>query len=211
MLIPIADVIRCNRITITGVVHVGAHRCEEAEAYQAAGITDVTWIEGDPELIPSCQIRARKFRHSVIEAVVTDIDHGQTTFHRTNNFQSSSVLPLGTHIEASPDVHYVGDVTLGTRTLDSLASEHGLTGNMINSDTQGMDLAVLQGAREFLRGVDLVYAEFSTDELYVGCGRLWEMDDYLTGCGFIRTDTKMAGPVGWGDAAWVSRRLMRDA
>lgn len=206
MLIPLAEVIRNNRLTITGVVHVGAHRCDEAEDYQRAGIPSVVWIEGDPELIPRCQKRARRFPgHSVIEAVVTDVDHGQTTFHRANNWQSSSILALGTHEQASPEVHYVGDVTLPTRTLDSLVAEHGLTGNLLNIDVQGADLMVLQGGREFLRGVDCVYAEMNVDELYVGCGRLWEMDDFLTAHGFLRTDTKLAGPVGWGDAAWVRR------
>ncbi len=209
MLIPLADVIRSNRLTITGVVHVGAHRGEEAAAYQQAGITDVTWIEGDPELLPVLTHKLRRYpTHRIIEAVVTDVDHGWTTFHRANNFQSSSVLDLGTHKQASPDVHYVGDVTLPTRTLDSLADQHGLTGNLLNLDVQGAEGLVLAGASEFLAGVDCVYSEINVEELYVGCVRLWDLDALLASHGFIRTDTKMAGAVGWGDGVWVARRLI---
>lgn len=209
MLIPLADVIRNNRLNVTGVVHVGAHRCDEAEAYQQARIPSVAWIEGDPQLIPRCERRARRFPgHRVIEAVVTDVDHGETVFHRANNWQSSSVLALGTHLKTSPDVHYVSDVTLPTRTLDSLAAEHGLSGNLLNIDTQGAEGMILAGATEFLRGVDCCYLEFSTEFVYRGCARLWELDDFLRQYEFVRTDSKLAGPVGWGDGAWISARVL---
>lgn len=203
MLIPIHEVLRSNRLDVTGIVHVGAHVCDEARDYHKARIPTVTWIEGDPVLIPECERRAARYGHRVIEAVVTDVDGGKVTFHRANNFQSSSIYDLKTHREASPEVHYVDQLELPTRTLDSLDDEHhGFVGNMINVDIQGADLLALKGAPNLLRRIDCVYSEFNLDELYAGCGRLWEMDDYLRPFGFVRTDTKLAGPVGWGDAAW---------
>ena len=42
-----------NIVPITGVLHIGAARCEELEAYRKCGLTNdkIIWIEANPEQI----------------------------------------------------------------------------------------------------------------------------------------------------------------
>ena len=210
MLIALADMIQAHQMNITGVLHVGAHEGEEAAAYQNAGIHNVWWVEGNPELIDLLTKRIARARvgpgHRIINALVTDVDGDDITFHVTNNMQSSSILEFGTHRRVSPDVHFTHDLTLLTRTLESLIDEHNINANFWNLDIQGAELLALEGAGERIQMADYVYTEINVDELYRGCVRLPELDQFFDGVGFVRCDTRLAGPrVGWGDALYVRR------
>lgn len=208
MLIPLNELVQAHQMKIGGVLHVGAHEGEEAEAYRDNHAGPVWWVEADPQVIPRLLRRLRRFRdHHVIQTVVTDIDRGTVTFNRANNFQSSSVLQLGTHRRVSPDVHFVGEEELATRTIDSLVAEHEIEANFLNLDIQGAELLALMGGRQFLeRQVDYIYTEINVDELYRGCVRLHELDEYLEAV-FVRCDTRMAGNAGWGDALYVRKGI----
>lgn len=203
MMIPLHDVMAMVQKPVRGVIHAGAHLGEEAAWYQQAKIPQVLWIEGNPALIPQLKKNLHKFgtSHKIVNALV-GAEPGKAVLHVANNGQSSSILPLGTHLEKHPEVHYTGDVIVPMRTIDDIAREHGAIGhNFINLDLQGYELEALKGATEVLQHVDVVYTEVNVDELYVGCARLGELDDFLVG--FKRISTSMAGNTGWGDAVYV--------
>lgn len=203
MLIPLESLVDSYNLNITGVLHVGAHIGEERFAYQNCGIKDVVWIEANPELIGELRANVEPFGHRVIQALVTDKNNGERTFHVTNNFQSSSVFEFGTHSIVSPDVHFTHDIVLPTRTIASLADEYGFAGlNFMNLDLQGAELIALYGAGDDLLGeFDYIYTEINVDELYKNCARIDELDRFLIG--FRRVETAMAGNAGWGDAFYM--------
>lgn len=204
MLIDLKDMIDRHHMRITGILHVGAHLGEEAWSYYENGVSNVVWIEGNPDLIPSLEMNVAPFGHRVIQALVADEDGKELAFNITNNGQSSSVLELGTHKIVSPDVFVIEQQTHSTVTLDSLAlqTEHGFDGcNFLNMDLQGAELLALKGATAVLEQIEYIYTEINVDELYIGCARMYELDEYLKG--FIRVETAMAGAAGWGDALYV--------
>lgn len=204
MLMPLNDLVDRYDMQITGVLHIGAHEAEEAKAYRRLHIKNVWWIEANPELIPNLQAILRRFPgNNLLQAVVTDKDGEEVTFHVTNNMQSSSVLEFGTHPLVSPDVFFTHDLTLQTATVDTLAREHGISANFMNLDIQGAELLALKGAEEFLEQVDYIYTEINVDELYVDCVRLKDLSKWLALRGFSLKEKAMAGQAGWGDALYI--------
>jgi FkbM family methyltransferase len=61
-------------------------------------------------------------------------------------------LDLGTHKQAHPEVHYVNDIQVTMRRLDSLIFNHEIVDfDFLNIDVQGAELKVLKGMGELLR------------------------------------------------------------
>lgn len=204
MLIPLNDLHEKYDFNVTGVLHVGAHEGEEADAYDALGYTPVYWVEADANTCKKLEKNvAHRPGHHVLNAVCAE-KSGLVTFHHANNGQSSSILELGTHATEHPEVVYVGENEMLASTVDELAFL-GLIGdeaNFVNLDVQGAELMVLKGAIEFLQHVDYIYTEVNKKELYVGCVLLPELDRWLRMRGFNRFETEMT-PHGWGDALYM--------
>lgn len=195
-------------LNITGVLHVGAHVAEEADDYARHELRPVYWVEADPDLIPTIQANVSQYPDNhVIQACISDEDDTERMFNVTNNERgmSSSLLPLGTHAAVAPQVEYIDAKVLRTTTIDTLVDRHNIRGvNWLGADIQGAEMLMLRGAGRFIEQVDYLFTEINVDELYVGCARLWEMDNWLTDRGFLRVETCMAeNHVGWGDALWI--------
>lgn len=228
MLIPLENVLSQYGSVPTGVIHVGAHQAQEIEWYTEAGIEHVVWVEANPELIPALREIAEPYGHKVIEACCAATGGDEITFHiaEADNFsnkgQSSSVLELGYHKIAHPEVSYVKDIIVTTRTLDDITAEllaeqwPGFNGPiLIESDTQGFDLEVLRGGIETLKRADITYLEVNVDYVYEQCGLLSEVDPFLNEHGFECMDILLAGCqmrdcsdrgnrwTSWGDAGFI--------
>jgi FkbM family methyltransferase len=202
VLLSLPELIAKHRLRVTGVVHCGARLGEEAESYQAARISNVTWIEANPGVIRELRQHVEPMGHKVIQALLYDQDDIYVGFHVTNNEgMSSSILQFGTHPTFSPETVFVRELDLLAVTLDTLVAENGITGNFLNMDLQGAELYCLRGATKLLESIDIVYSEVNTAEVYVGCAKLDEMDAFLEG--FQRVETEMCGSQGWGDALWL--------
>lgn len=206
VLIPMDELAERHGIDVRGrgVVHCGGHRGEEADDYARAGADPVFWIEGNPALIEPLAMVADSYGHHVIGALLSDVDGAAASLHVANNGQSSSLLPLGTHAIAYPEVRYVADLTLRTRTLDSLHEEHDFSRCvLLNCDLQGAEGLVLRGAEKVLAFMEYLYLEVNEAELYEGAVLLPELTEWLAERGFEMVDKRMAGADGWGDSAWV--------
>jgi hypothetical protein len=98
-----------NDIKVTGALHIGAHECEEIPLYYSLGLKleDIIWIEANPDKVKEAKIRNIP---NVYEAVISNEDDKEIEFHISNNFQSSSILDLGTHAKDYPDIKYVKSI-----------------------------------------------------------------------------------------------------
>jgi FkbM family methyltransferase len=203
MLFDLASLIRVYGLRPAGVLHIGAHLGEEASAYHAAGISRVVWIEANEELIAPLRANVEPLGHTVINAVVSDRAGAPVAFNVTNNGQSSSILPLGTHVRHYPDVFVTRTEQRTSTTVDALAIEHDLTGlNLVNLDIQGAELLALRGAGSILGGVDAIYTEVNREAVYEGCSLIGDVDAYLGAEGFKRVVSRWK-PEHWGDALYV--------
>lgn len=191
-------------INPTGVLHVGANVGEEAPVYDELGIKDVVWIEANSQLIPQLRINAKKYKHKVLHALVGDVEGLEVELHISNNAgQSSSILELGTHKIAHPEVHYVGSEVMKMVRLD----QHGCWGGIdfLNIDVQGAELKVLKGLGDVLHQFKWAYLEVNKAELYKGCALVEDVDMYMLGFGFKRVETLWCGNTGWGDALYIKK------
>jgi FkbM family methyltransferase len=195
-------------IAITGVFHVGAHECEELSAYNQLGVSSntVIWVDAIPQKVLEAKNRGIE---NVYHAVVTDKDDEDVVFNVSNNFQSSSVLELGTHAYEYPHVVYVDTLHQKSITIDSFFHRNNIDPskyNFWNFDIQGAELLALKGATKSLPYVKAIYLEVNERELYKNCGLIGDIDVFLSQYNLKRIITHMT-PSGWGDALYVSDEL----
>jgi len=113
----IIEEIKRNNIKLTGVLHIGAHDCEEKGFYNKdLHIKDknIIWIEANPTKVEEAKKRGIQ---NIYQAVITNEDDKEVMFNVANNFQSSSVLELGTHAKEHPDIIYDKDLSFKAKTI----------------------------------------------------------------------------------------------
>lgn len=190
--------------TITGVLHIGAHECEELDVYRFWGISDsnVIWIDALPDKVAEAKERGVP---NVYCNVMSDKDGDNITFKRTNNNQSSSILDLAMHKVYHPHIFVTETIPMKTVTIDTFMTANSIDRskcNFWNFDIQGAELKALIGGEESLKYADVLYLEVNEKELYEGCALLPELDRYLGARGFRRIMISMTN-AGWGDALYI--------
>lgn len=209
MLLSLANLVNERDLKINGILHVGAHLAEEAKQYEALGIDNVWWIEGNKDNIPAIidEVGSPK---QVIWALVTDEDDQEVVFHITNyDSMSSSILEFGTHPTFSPETVFVEHRTMKTSTIDSLVRDNSISGvNFLNMDLQGAEMLALKGSTNLIPQLDYIYSEVNCKEVYKNCVQVGDLDSFLQDRGFLRVETGWVDNQGWGDALYVRRELV---
>lgn len=200
MLIKIQDIVSRHHPTINGILHIGAHECEEWADYQSVGLAknNVIWIDALDEKVSLM----KGADHRIFQLVAHDKDGESVKFNITNNYQSSSVLNLQEHLIEHPHIHVIEKRWLVTSRIDTFYKDHAIPANFanfVNLDIQGNELRALIGMGDILDNIDYIYTEINTKYLYANCCLLGELDSFLSAKGFIRLDTTMTSH-GWGDA-----------
>jgi FkbM family methyltransferase len=195
MLIPgdtVAKHLTTAGIQIHGVLHIGAHECEERGFYSSVGITpeNTVWVEAMHDKVALAKSRGIP---NMYQAVISDVDDQTVKFNVSNNGQSSSILEFGTHAVQHPWVHYIKSTQETTVTIDTFCKREGIDPSKYdfwNFDIQGAELQALRGATDAIKHAKAVYLEVNTDTLYKGCALLPEIDDFMTSHGFTRVKSR---------------------
>jgi len=194
-----------------GVVHFGAYHGEEAEAYAQAGVKNVLWIEANKEMMKPLYDKTHKVPINSLYfcTVISDVKDEMVEFNIANDGKSSSLLELGTHATAYPDVRYVEAQAVKTKTFDSLVRENIAQIDLdlydfINIDVQGAELKVLKGFGSLFERFDFraIYTKVNFEEVYKDCCLIEELDDFLLEYNFTRLLTA-APERTWGDALYL--------
>jgi len=207
MLIPMKQLFQRFSLSITGILHVGAHECEELNAYRDVGVSmDKTyWVEAMPQKVSLCKNRYGSGLH-IYQAVIDDKDGAEVIFNMTNNGESSSILEFGSHAVNHPHIHIVEKVAMQTARLDTLIEREQIPIerlNFINLDIQGVELRALKSMEKYLPHVRYIYTEVNIEEVYKGCNLIGEIDEYLRQFGFKRVAQQIYMEYGWGDAFYI--------
>jgi FkbM family methyltransferase len=201
MLIPIDFLINKYNINFKGILHVGAHECEEIFSYEKyINRNKILWVEALPDKVELCK---QRFPELLIENAIVSNNNEMVTFNRSNNGQSSSILDLGLHKIHHPHVWYVDSFTSETKMLKDIICNYEINYNFINLDIQGAELKALIGMEEYLPTIDYIYSEVNSDYVYEGCSLVTEIDEYLNNFGFKRVETKWFENCQWGDAFYI--------
>jgi FkbM family methyltransferase len=194
-----------------GVIHIGGHQGEEAQDYANNGVQRVVWVEANKSLMRHLfdKTRQHTMKQEYLNYCLSDVDDEKVTFNIANNGQSSSMLELGKHKELYPHIQYTKKIELVTKRFDTIAVNHKIDMkqyDFVNLDVQGAELKVLKGFGNLFTeysNIKAIYSEINTEEIYIGCARLPELDSYLFKFGFKRVAHKMEQNDGWGDAIYV--------
>lgn len=188
---------------VHGIIHIGAHECEERQSYHKFFNLDdskIIWIDALTEKV---NLVKKMYPNVIIyNECISNTDNQKVSFMITNNYQSSSILNFKLHSTEHPHVKETKRIDMTTKTLNTIFKENNLKPNnynFINIDIQGAELLALQGSLDILPSIDYIYLEINEKELYEGCALLPEIDTFLFSHGFSRVQTSMTRH-GWGDA-----------
>jgi len=200
----VASVFKNYDKELIGVIHVGAHYGQEYGDYVDMGMQSILFIEPLKDnyntLIASLPVDERV---QTMNIAIGNMTGSVDMFVETaNRGQSSSILEPGTHLDYYPDITFDKKETVKIDKLDNLEFYRDMY-NVLNIDVQGYELEVLKGAVETLRYIDIILSEVNTAEVYKGCAKMHEIDEFLSAFGFKNVYSHIFGNVNYGDAIYI--------
>lgn len=193
------------KVNIKGILHIGAHKCEEIETYlKYTTVNNILWIEAIESLIK--QNLEKNPNLKILKAVVSDIDGEDIEFKITNLTNCSSILDLGYHKEIHPNIKVIETIKTKTKTIQTLYKENNIDSLLYNTlvmDIQGAELLALKGMGSILDNIDTIYIEVNEKELYKGCCKLEDLDLFLFNLGFERKYLSLLN--GYGNAFYLKK------
>ena len=183
---------------------IGAHRFDELPLVNKVfpHLRAIYVFEPLPDPLAALhRLAAADTRIRVFAVAVSDTD-GTAQFNVTSNDgESSSLLPMGSHRELFPQVVVQQSIVVTTRRLESLLLEHGLEApDAMIIDVQGAEYQVLKSVTPaLLQRLRLLYTEVSTEPVYLGSRVLADVEALLAprfvnlGYATLRPDLPMHG------------------
>ena len=190
-----------------GIIHVGAHEAEELNDYLERDIEDIIWIEPIPEKIKFLKKKLANYKKMLIGEFAAGENEDIINFNVANNFQSSSVLDLGSHKESYPWCYYDSVIKVPVKRIDKWINSLNIRNeqfDFVNLDLQGYELQALKGMSKQLHFIKVVYCEVFFQEVYKNNTMVFEVDLFLSKYGFKRVATSKCD-AGWGDAIYVKK------
>ena len=140
MLIPLKLLNQKLSLQIRGVLHVGAHECEEQKYYLEEGINNnnIFWVEAMEDKVNLMKITKPEL--NIYQAVIDNEDNKEVTFNIADNGQSSSILNFGTHAVHHPHVKMIDTKKMKTTKLETFIKNNRIPIeklNFLNLDIQG--------------------------------------------------------------------------
>jgi len=207
MIISLDSMVKSYDLKIKGVLHIGAHYGQEYGVYADKGIKNMIFFE--PVMANYKELVARV---PMVDGIRTlNIALGNRAgememfMEKSNNGQSCSLLEPVTHLKLHPHVKFDGMETVSMDKLDNIEFDRSLF-NMINIDVQGYELEVFKGSIETLTFIDIIYSEVNTEDVYKGCAKMWEVDEFLGNFGFKRVMEAFPYGKAWGDALYLKQK-----
>jgi len=193
------------KVNVKGILHIGAHKCEELETYLKYTTTDkILWVEAIESLIK--QNLEKNSNLKILNAVVSNEDDKDIEFKITNLTNCSSILDLKYHKEIHPSIEVVEIIKMKTTTIQTLYKENNINPldyNTLVMDIQGAELLALEGMGNDLNNIDTIYIEVNEKELYEGCCDLNSLYKYLINFGFERKYITLLN--GYGNAFYLKK------
>lgn len=186
-------------LKVRGVVHAGAHKGEELQAYEALEFGPVTWIEAIPDLAEELANRVRP-PSKVINAAVWSVSNEKLRLKVTSSSASSSLFDLQDHKNEYPEIGVVKEIEVISQTLDDL--DLGPGRNLLVLDLQGAEYEALSGASRSLQSIDYIVTEVNRKMLYKGIALVGDLDQILQSKNFTRVATRWTRH-GWGEALYL--------
>ena len=160
--------LKYNKTKRDGIIHIGAHLGEEIDFYKELGFTKILLFE--PQHKPFEKIPSSKGVYKV-NAAVGSVNK-KVKMYVAQNGESSSILKPQHHLIAHPDVLFLDE----QEEVDLVTLDDWFANNTMNlsaddfsylvMDAQGYEGKIVEGAKEILKRMEVVYSEVSVNNLY---------------------------------------------
>ncbi len=203
---------RILHVQPNGILHVGAHKAEELQEYEAnkfCGKGKIYWVEGQTDLFNELSSRLDRERNVVIQAYAWNLNNEEITFNVTNKTASSSLFNLDQHLVKYPEIYVKEKIKIYTSRLDAVLPKDAKF-DYVALDIQGSELKALEGLGRLLDQVKWIYTEVSRERLYENAPLLRDMDDFLFQKGFKRRFTAWDRKANWGDALYIHKSIFKN-
>jgi|688.fasta_scaffold605333_1 hypothetical protein len=180
-----------------GIVHIGASSFQELELYKSLGFDNRVWIEGNSD-IPNDNGEICYYGY------VGRTKEIKETWIANNNGESSSLLKPLLHINEYPEIEFskgkLVEVMPTSYYLDLISINEF---NYLLLDIQGMELEALKGLGIYIYHFQIIITECYLAELYLNCGKLSEIQDYLINYELLEFKQEIGKS--WGDAVFIKK------
>ena len=212
MLIPFNEITKKYDMKIHGILHIGAHNCEELKDYNDYGLKNnkIIWVEANPKLVEE-NLKIDNTR-IIKNFICCDNDIGKSRLNIANNGQSSSILEFGIHKNYYPSIEYTNYVDVNNLRIDTMYKLYNIPfnfANFLNIDIQGAELLALKGMGNIINNFDYLYLEVNKNYLYKNCALVNEIDEYLLKFNFKRIETSWTDQE-WGDALYIKNYSIQE-
>lgn len=192
-----------------GVLHIGAHLCEENEFYISLGVMETFWVEANPLLIEFIPATIQSER--IMFVACTETTGDKRVLHVSNNSVSSSLLNSNS-IFPWKEITTNLEIEVPTMRLDDILKTWCLPNSsapidVLIVDVQGAELSVLESGREILNQFEFVVIEVSVKSLYVGGCDQSEIIDFMRKLNFGICGKFIDSTTGHGDILFHKRKF----
>ena len=166
---------------LKGIIHIGAHNCEEQDFYNNLNIANIVWID------------AIANNPNVNNYLVCDKDDEEYIFNISNNMESSSIKNLKLHKELYPDIYFENTKNIKSKTIDTIYNILDIQRDLYDTwyiCTQGSELLALKGGIKEINNIKVIIIKIYTKEVYESCPTINDIDTFLHNYNFHRVFTE---------------------
>jgi FkbM family methyltransferase len=197
-------------ITPRGIISIGAYDGKTLKRLNLPHTLKTLLIDANPNVVERLQENfADRPNIQVVQAAIAN-QNDTVTLHLTSLESSSSILPWKQYSEIYPNIKETQQLTLPSRTLDTLLEELHLSPadfNILILDIQGAELLALEGATQLLKTLDAIYTTVHYQELFKGGALAEQIDQFLTDYQFQCVAEGTPYHPAWGEAFYVRQTV----
>lgn len=205
MLLDLVSLSKQYNLSYEGVIQAGAHYGQEQSIYDELDIPieNRHYFEPQKKVFEILRENIGSRGHTYNFALGNTTGEMEMFSSPDNESMSNSLLEPEIHKYQYPHIRFTDRETVMVYRLDDIWSCSLLNKKwLINLDVQGYELEVLKGMQKVLPYTVAVLTEVNRDEVYKGCARVEEIDEFLGKYGFQRRETNFLG-ISWGDALYT--------
>ena len=179
-----------------GVIHVGGFDGNEENWYRSWGTKSV-WFEPLPDKFAELKAKGLNAHPYALGSA-----NGKAKFNLSKSLQCCSLLEPTGHLKQYPQFPFEGNIEVDVKTLDSFVLKEY---DMLVLDVQGYEMEVLEGAKETLKNIRIIFCEVAIIELYKNAPLFSDIYKRLSDFEFIDIDWVDGVQKGWGDALFLRK------
>lgn len=199
-----------HAITPRGIISIGAYDGKTLKRLNLPNTLKTLLIDANPTAVERLQENfAARPNIQVVQAAIAN-QNETVTLHLTSLESSSSILPWQQYSKIYPNIKETQQLTLPSRTLDTLLEELHLSPidfNILILDIQGAELLALEGATQLLNTLDAIYTTVHYQELFKGGALAEQVDQFLSDYQFQRVAERTPYHPAWGEAFYVRQTV----